>query len=83
MTHMTYRPVNKGDEVNVKIESLGSKGDGIAKIEGFVIMIKGANVGEEYKIKIYKVIDKVAFGEIIGKPEPILYDADDDEDFVE
>ena len=36
------KPVNTGDEIEVKIEAVASKGDGIAKKDGFVIFIKGA-----------------------------------------
>ena len=33
-------PVNVGDELDVKIEAVGEKGDGIAKKEGFVLLSK-------------------------------------------
>ena len=32
-------PVNVGDELDVKIEAVGEKGDGIAKKDGFVLFI--------------------------------------------
>ena len=34
------KPVKVGDEVEVKIEGTASKGDGIAKKDGFVIFVK-------------------------------------------
>ena len=37
------KPVAVGDEIEVKIEAIASKGDGIAKKDGFVIFIKGAH----------------------------------------
>ncbi len=58
-------PINVGDEYDVKIEDLGRDGDGIAKVEGFVVFVSGANVGDEVKIKINAVRPKFAFAEII------------------
>ena len=34
-----FAPVNVGDELDVKIEAVGEKGDGIAKKEGFVLFL--------------------------------------------
>lgn len=58
-------PINVGDEFDVKIEDLGRDGDGIAKVEGFVVFVSGAGVGDEVKIKINAVRQKFAFAEII------------------
>jgi len=62
----SFAPVNVGDEVEVNIEAVGEKGDGIAKIKGFVIFIPGAKQGENVKVRITKVLRKVGFGEIVG-----------------
>ncbi|MCL5423546.1 MAG: TRAM domain-containing protein [Candidatus Marsarchaeota archaeon] len=59
------KPVKVGDEVNVKIEAVASKGDGIAKVDGFVIFVKGAKEGDELKIKITEVKARHANGEIV------------------
>ncbi|MDP3034007.1 MAG: TRAM domain-containing protein, partial [Methanobacteriaceae archaeon] len=45
-------PINEGDEYDVKIEDMGRDGDGITRIEGFVIFVSGAKVGDEVKIRI-------------------------------
>jgi predicted RNA-binding protein with TRAM domain len=60
------KPVKAGDEVEVKIEAVASKGDGIAKKDGFVIFIKGAKEGETVKARITEVKERFAIGEIIG-----------------
>ena len=62
-----FAPVRPGDEVEVNIESVGAKGDGIAKIKGFVIIVPGAKQGETIKVKISKVFKKMAFADIIGE----------------
>ena len=60
------KPVKPGDEVEVKIEAVASKGDGIAKKDGFVIFIKGAKEGETVKVRITEVKERFAVGEIIA-----------------
>lgn len=59
-------PVKEGETYQVKIESIGREGDGIAKIEGFVVFIPGAQVGDQLDVRINKVTRRVAFGEKVG-----------------
>ena len=63
----SFAPVKVGDEIEVKIEAVGEKGDGIAKVSGFVIFVPGTEVGKTYKIRITRVLQKVAFAEVIGE----------------
>ena|SRR3989344_1502471 len=65
----SFSPVKVGDIVDVKIEAVGEKGDGIAKVKGFVIFVPNAKEGETVKIKITKVLRKVGFGEIVTEGE--------------
>ena len=58
-------PVEVGDVRNVKIEPLGSGGDGIARIGGFVIFVPGTNVGDDVKIRVTRVLKKYAFAEVV------------------
>ena len=60
------KPVKVGDEVDVKVEAVASKGDGIAKKDGFVIFIKGAKEGDAVKVRITDVKERFAVGEIIA-----------------
>lgn len=60
------KPVKVGDEVEVKVEAAGSKGDGIAKKDGFVIFVKGARAGDNIKVRITEVKARFALGEIIN-----------------
>ncbi len=61
----SFAPINIGDELNVKIESVGEKGDGVAKVKGFVIFIPNTKVGDEVKVRITKVLRKMSFAEVI------------------
>lgn len=49
---------------DIKIESIGERGDGVTRINNFVIFVKGAEIDCTYDIKIKKVFNKYAFAEI-------------------
>ena len=63
----SFAPVKVGDEIDVKVEAVGEKGDGIGKVSGFVIFVPGTEVGKTYKIRVTRVLQKVAFAEVIGE----------------
>ncbi len=63
----SFAPIKPGEELDVKIEAVGAKGDGIAKVKGFVIFIPGAKEGETLRIKVNKVFKKVGFAEVLGQ----------------
>ena len=59
-------PVEEGEVREVTIETLGDKGDGIAKIErGYVIIVPDAELGDEVTVEITSVRDNVSFASII------------------
>lgn len=60
-------PVKVGDEIDVKIEAVGEKGDGIAKKDGFVIFVPNTKEGDEVKVKVTRVLRRVGFGEVVGE----------------
>lgn len=62
-----FAPVNVGDEIDLKIEAVGAKGDGIAKVKGFVIFVPSTQIGQECRVRITRVLRKVGFGECIGE----------------
>ncbi len=57
------KPVKEGDMVEVTVESVGAKGDGIAKKDGFVIFIPGAQKGETIQVKIVALKRTFGIGE--------------------
>lgn len=61
------KPVEVGDVIEVTIESTGAKGDGIAKVNNFVVIVPGAKEGQKVKVKISRVLKKMAFAEIVGE----------------
>lgn len=60
-------PVKVGDELEVTIEAVGEKGDGIAKKDGFVLFIPGVKQGDRVRIRVTRVLRKVGFAEVAGK----------------
>ena len=58
-------PINEGEEYDVKIEDLGRDGDGITRIEGVVVFVSGAKVGDEVKIRINSVRRNFGFAEVV------------------
>lgn len=63
-------PVNEGEEHTVTIEAVGEKGDGIARVKGFVLFVAGTRAGETKRVKITKVLAKVGFAEVVGDAAP-------------
>lgn len=62
-------PVEEGKEYRVRIESVGSKGDGIAKIEGFIVFVPGAKVGDELTIRIDSIRGRFALASPVSQGE--------------
>ncbi len=62
-------PVQEGGEYEVWIESVGEKGDGIAKVKGFVLFIANTKKGDYVKVRVTKVLQNVGFAEVVKKLE--------------
>lgn len=75
-------PVKVGDEVDVKIEAVGEKGDGLAKKDGFVLFIPNAKAGETVRVKITRVLQKVGFAEVIGETSKPVQAAQNKQQYV-
>ena len=64
------KPVETGKEYDVSITEISRKGDGIARVEGFVIFVKDGKAGQNAKIKITQVGGRFASAEIVGSSQP-------------
>ncbi|MBN2478105.1 TRAM domain-containing protein [Candidatus Micrarchaeota archaeon] len=49
------KPVKEGDEVEVTITNESQRGDGVAKVDGFIVFVKDGKKGETIRIKITSV----------------------------
>ncbi len=83
------KPVEEGKTYEVEIEDLGSKGDGIARVDGFVVFVSDTEVGERVAVEINSVGSKFAFGDVVERlgtvedpgetpAEPVEVESDDD-----
>ena len=72
-------PVEMGKEYEADITEMSRRGDaGVAKIEGFVIFVSDAKVGDHAKFKITRVGRRFATAELV-KAEAEEEAEDDDE----
>ena len=58
-------PVEEGETYDVTIQDIARQGDGIARIEGFVIFVPSTKVGDEVQIKVDKALPKFAFASVV------------------
>jgi predicted RNA-binding protein with TRAM domain len=59
------QPVEVDKEYEAKIEDISRRGDGIARIEGFIIFVPNTKLGEQVKFKITRVGNRFAIGELV------------------
>lgn len=57
-------PIEKGLEYTIDITGMGSDGEGVGKIDGFTVFVKGGIIGETIKVKIIKLTKTYAVGKI-------------------
>lgn len=58
-------PVEEGKEYEADIAELSRRGEGIAKIQGFVIFVPETKPGDHIKFKVTRVARRFATAEII------------------
>ncbi len=59
-------PVAVGEEYDVEITEVGSRGDGIARVKNFVVFVPNVNKGDKVRIKIKELRGRSAVGEVVG-----------------
>jgi len=64
------KPVKVGEEYDVEIKEVGSRGDGIARVKNFVIFVPNAKEGENIKVRIKEVRRRFAIAEKVGEGAP-------------
>jgi predicted RNA-binding protein with TRAM domain len=62
------KPVEVGKEYDVTISDISRRGDGIAKIDGFVIFVAGGKQRQSAKIKVTQVSNRYAMGTVVESP---------------
>ncbi len=59
------KPVEVGKEYNVTISDTSRRGEGIAKIDGFVIFVPGTKMGQTARITVTRVSERFASGQLV------------------
>jgi predicted RNA-binding protein with TRAM domain len=59
------KPVEVGKEYDVSISDVSKRGEGIARIEGFVIFVAGTKQGQNVKIRVTQVSERFASGQVV------------------
>ncbi len=72
-------PVEEGETYKVKIEDIGKEGDGVAKVENFVVFVPDTEVGDEVEIEITRVLRTLAFGEVVDRDVEVEDEGEDEE----
>ena len=68
-------PVDVGDTREVEIDSIGDKGDGIARIDqGYVVIVPDTEVGDRATVRIENAKENVAFAEIVDRRHRLQHD---------
>jgi predicted RNA-binding protein with TRAM domain len=60
------KPVEVGKEYDVQVTETSQRGDGIARIQGFVIFVKNGKAGDNLKVKVNSVGSRFAIAEIVN-----------------
>jgi predicted RNA-binding protein with TRAM domain len=59
------KPVEEGKEYEVDIKETSRRGDGVARVEGYVIFVPETKPGEHVKVRITQVGPRFATGEVV------------------
>ena len=60
------KPVEVGKEYEVEVTEISRKGDGIARVQGFVVFVENGKVGNKLKVKVTEVADRFAKAIIVA-----------------
>jgi predicted RNA-binding protein with TRAM domain len=59
------KPVEVGKEYDVEVTEISRQGDGIARVQGFVVFVKNGKPGQKVKIKVNQVGNRFATATIL------------------
>jgi predicted RNA-binding protein with TRAM domain len=59
------KPVKVGDELDVTISEVSRRGDGMTRVQGYVIFIPNTKQGDNVKIKVTQIRPNYAIGQLV------------------
>jgi predicted RNA-binding protein with TRAM domain len=60
------KPVEVGKEYELEVTEISRQGDGIARVQGFVVFVKRGKVGQKVKVKIDQVGSRFAIASVVS-----------------
>lgn len=64
---LRHGPVEEGKLYRARIDETGSRGDGIARIDGMVVFVAGGKTGEEVVFRIDRLAERSASGFMVAR----------------
>ncbi len=61
------KPVKIGEEYEVDIKEMSQRGDGIARIDGFIVFVPQSRVGDHARIRVKRISSKFAEAELVER----------------
>ncbi len=58
-------PVEEDEEYVVDVEDIGDEGDGIARVDDFVVLVPEADMGDRVRVRIDRVEPEFAMAELV------------------
>jgi predicted RNA-binding protein with TRAM domain len=62
------KPVETGKEYDIEVTEVSRQGDGIARVQGFVIFVKNGKPGQKVKVHVDQVGSRFATATIVTQP---------------
>lgn len=69
-SYFAPKPVKLGDEIDVEISEVSRKGDGVTRVQGYVVFVPRTKQGDKVRVKITQIRPNFAVGEVVGQAAP-------------
>lgn len=69
-SYFAPKPVKVGDEIDVEISEVSRKGDGVTRVQGYVVFVPRTKQGDKVRVKITQIRPNFAVGEVVGQASP-------------
>ncbi len=64
-SYFVAKPVKVGEEIDVTIDEVSRRGDGMTRIKGYVVFVPNTKEGDSVKVRITQIRPSHAIGEVI------------------
>jgi predicted RNA-binding protein with TRAM domain len=61
----TSKPVEVGKQYDVEITEISRQGDGVARVQGFVVFVKNGKVKQNVKVQVQQVGERFATATVV------------------